>query len=160
MNSRKNTRALIFLVSLASVLAYFAVRSCGETDESRIRKVVYTGVLCVEQGDLARCLPLVSDRYSDEYGNSKLAFLKLVKGIFADFRDIKVEVKQLIVEVKGEEAEADVAFMCVFRKTGDAQLYYDNGKLKARFRKEGGRWKVHSVTYEGAGEMLFLQSVA
>ncbi len=160
MGSQKNTRALIFLVAIASVVAYFSVRSCGENDETRIRKVIYTGVLCVEGEDLRRCLPLVSDRYADEYGHSKLVFLKLVKDIFADFRDIKVEVKQLLVRIKADEAEADVAFTCIFRKLEETQLYYDNGKLKVHFRKEDGRWKVDGVAYEGAGEMLFLQSVA
>ena len=70
------------------------------------------------------------------------------------------KVDFLKIDIEGAQAAADISFKAYFRKPGDAQLYYDNGKLEVRLDKGSGRWKAVSIEYSGSSEILFLQTVA
>ncbi len=160
MESRKQLGIILGVVFFAIAL-YVMVRVLGEDDESRVRKVVYAGVLAIERHDLLMCGRLISDAYEDSYGYNKAAILQFISSIFKGQEFIKVEIKQLKIEVKEAGAEADIGFKSYFKKRGvDEKIYYDTGKLKVYFQKEDRRWKVREIKYTGSHELLFIQGVA
>lgn len=158
----KKQRAIIFMTILGAFLVYALIRIVTEDDEARIRKVVNAAVLAVEKCDAQKGDLLISDTYSDKYGNDKAALIRLIVNIFKDLREVNVDLKRLKIEVKPEEGkgEADIAFGLYFKKRADEQLYGDKAKLKVYFQKEGKLWKVHEVEYIGADELLFIQTIA
>jgi len=160
MNRNGKSGRIVFFVALAAAVLYLCVRLFSVDDESRIRKVVYSGVVGFEREDIFRCASIISDNYSDQYGNSKASFIGIIKDLFSDYSDLRVEIKQLQINVEKEGSGADVGFVCYFKKTGEKQIYYDKGKLKIIFRKEAGHWKIFSVDYSGSKDILFIQSVA
>lgn len=160
MESKKQFAIILGAVFCAIVL-YAMIRIFSEDDESRVRKTIYAGVLAVERQDILKCGLLLSDDYQDSYGHNKAMVLKFVSEIFKEYKSFKIHIKQLKIEIKESSAEADIAFKCYFKKWGDEKrMYYDTGKLKVHFDKEGRRWKVKKIEYTGANELLFIQSVA
>ena len=160
MNRHGKTGAIVFIVTLAAAVLYLCVRLLSVDDESRVRKVVYSGVVGFEREDILRCASIISDNYSDQYGNSRAVFIGIIKDIFSDYSDIRVEIKQLQIKAEENDSVADVGFVCYFKKTGQKQIYYDKGKLKIIFKKDDGRWKIYRVDYSGSKDILFIQSVA
>lgn len=161
MESKKQL-LLILGVAFCAVLVYGALRIFVTDDESLIRRVVYSAILNAERQDIPKCGEFVSEGYSDQYGNTKQALLDRVTRILKKFRQFKVVIKQLRIDVKDLKAEANIGFTFYFKKAQalDEKKYYDHGKLKVLFRKETGCWKVYEIGYTGSGELLFLQGVA
>lgn len=151
---------MVLFVAAFAVGLYFVVRGCGVNEESRVRSAVYAGVVALEKKNAIKCASLISESYQDKYGNDKVSFLKAVTEFFNEYQDLKIDIKQLKIEVRGPQAGAEARFVCYFKNSGDAQVYYDNGKLDLRFQKEEGLWKVRALEYSGSNEILFLQSVA
>lgn len=162
MDKRGVTRqGLIVLAVIFGALAlYAAVRILSENDEGRVRKVIRTATLGVENEDIARCSSFFSDSYFDAEGHDKAAALKILSDIFRSFRDLKVEIKQLKIKAREGGADAEIGFKCYMKKMGSEQIYYDAGKLRIIFKKEDDRWKARSVEYTGSDQMLFLNAVA
>ena len=160
MNREGKQGLFILSVVVVAIIVYAGLRVLGENEESRIRKVINTAVLAVEKNDTLRCASLVSGAYEDKYGNSKLTLLRIVQEIFNEYKDFKVVIKQMNIEIKDNASSADVAFTSYFKQAGESQIYYDSGKIKVGLIKEDGRWRIHNLEYLGSQEMLFLQSVA
>jgi hypothetical protein len=159
MESRRQ-RLLVFIFVLVAVTLYWSVRSFLENEESRVRKAVYAGALAVEREDLRRCAALISDSYADPSGNDKPMLLRAASSIFREYRKFRVEIKSLDIRLDDGQAQADIGVQCYFKKPDDERVYYDTGKLSVDFRKEGNRWCVASLAYEGMDELLFLPAVA
>lgn len=159
MESKKQL-SVILCVALGAILAYALIRSFSENDESRVRRVVYAGLVAFEKADIEKCAPLISGAYEDSFGNNKISVLKFFAKIFKDFKDFKVVVKKLKVKARGAEAGGEAWFTCYFKKIGDEKLYYDSGKIVFGFEKERKSWVVKKIEYIGSNELLFLQSVA
>ncbi len=151
---------VILCVSVIAILAYTLIRALSENDESRVRGLVYAGIVAVEKMDPAKCEMLISDTYEDASGNNKAAIVSFLLDIFKDFKDFKVVVKKILVKIDGADALGNIWFTCYFRKPGDEKLYYDSGKIEARFVKENKTWRVKKIEYSGSNELLFLHSVA
>jgi len=157
----KHPGRFIFGVVLLAVVSYALVTFLQENDETRIRRAVYAAVLGVERNEPARYGRVLSPLYKDEYGNDKAAVLKTVADAFKDYKPFKVEIKALKIETEGEGATTQIAYRCLFRKSGGAeQIYYDAGKLIACWRKETSGWKIVKIEYTGSQEMLLLPVVA
>ncbi len=158
-------RQLLFIFSVAVLAAgtYAAVRSFSQTEEARIRQAVYAAVAGVEQDDAVRYGRILSRFYQDDAGRNKLVLLKTAEEIFRDFRPLRVEIKQLTITLKEEEgsaAEVSIGFKCYFDHLEDGKLYYEAGRFEADFQKEGRAWKIRSLRYIDADEIMFIQAVA
>jgi len=156
----KRQLSVILCVVLGAIFAYALIRVSLENDESRVRRAVYAGIVALENTDIVKCAPLISDAYEDTFGNNKAEVLRFISEIFKDFKDFRVVVKKLKVKVKGTEAGGDVWFTCYFKKISDEKLYYDSGKIEFGFANEHKSWRVKKIEYSGSNELLFLQSVA
>lgn len=161
MESKK--QGLIILVFIVcAVFVYLFIRFVTEDEEARVRRVVYAGVLAVEKEDVLKCMSLVSSAYEDPNGNDKTYLMRIVTQIFKEFREFKVDIKKVKIEIGESGADSEVSFKCYFKKPGQDQIYFDTGRLKLHFQKEEDRWLVRSMEYLGAKELesLFLQGVA
>jgi hypothetical protein len=152
--------AWVLLVAVFAAGLYSVVRGCGVNEESRVRAAVYAGVVALEKKNMLKCASMVSESFRDKHGNDRASLLGGIKVFFNEYQDLKIDVKQLKIEIKGPQADCRARFVCYFKNTGDAQLYYDNGTLDLRFQKEEGLWKVRGLEYSGSNATLFLQSVA
>ncbi|QAT16508.1 hypothetical protein BU251_01575 [Candidatus Velamenicoccus archaeovorus] len=157
----KHPGRFIFGVAFLAVIGYALVSFLQENDEAKIRRTVYAAVLGVERNEPARYGRVLSASYKDEYGNDKASVLKIAADAFKDYKPFKVEIKALKTEVQGPEATTQIAYRCLFKKSGGSgQIYYDAGKLIASWRKETSGWKIVKIEYTGSQEMLFLPVVA
>lgn len=148
------------VVALCAASSYITLRFLQENDESRVRRVVNMAASAIEKEDVLVLASLVSEDYTDKDGNNKADVLAVVGAFLREFSDVKIEIKQLIIEFREGSAECEIAFRCFVKKKGDPQLYGDSGKLKVVFRKADSRWKVLGLEYRGVDELLFLQSAA
>jgi len=162
MESKKQ-RLLLLAVFFCAVVLYLAIRFFTENDEARVRRTIYATVLAVEKEDLLKCMSFVSSAYTDSTGHDKTTLARMTAQIFKEFRDFKVDIKKIKIEVQESAADSEISFRLYFKTLDRDQIYYDTGRLKLYFRKEeDGRWRVHSLEYQGAKEleMLMLQGVA
>jgi hypothetical protein len=155
-NSGKQ-RAMILIVALLAVVIYVSLRFLLADDETRIRRMVYKGIVAVEKKEIKSCAFLISDFYQDSYGYDKEQLLEAAGKIFEELRRIKVEIKKLVIEVEDLEAVGQIRLVCYFRKTNDTQLYYDSCKIRLVFVKEPKGWKIVTLEYFGSQELLLLQ---
>jgi len=159
---RKNPLIFIFSVAVLAAGIYAAVRFFGQTDETRIQRAIYAAVAGVEQANAARYGRILSPFYEDDEGRNKLVFLAAAADIFSSFRPLRVEIKQLTItlgEIEGT-AKAVIGFKCYFKHLKDGKLYYEAGRFEADFQKENGEWKIRSLRYIDADEVLSIQTVA
>ncbi len=160
---RKRQLLFILGVAVAAVGIYTAVRFFSQTEESRIQRAIYAAVAGVEQDDPQRYGRILSLSFRDDVGRNKLVLLRIVEEIFREFRPLRVEIKQLTITLGEEEkdtAEAVIGFKCYFKHAGDGKLYYEAGRFEADFQKEGRAWRIRSLRYIDADEIMFIQAVA
>lgn len=101
--SRK-TIALIFLIVVLPVVVYLLLPS----DSSRIKKLFREGAKAIEKKDPDAVMSKVSFNYRDEYGFTYLYIRESMKTVFQRMSNIRVERENLVVNVKGKSATADM----------------------------------------------------
>ena len=160
MTDSRRQLLFIFAVAVGAVCLYAAIRFLTEDDPARIRRGIYTSVLGLDKKDVSRYGGIISSQYQDAEGNNKLTLLKLVEDSLSGFEPVKCDVKQLTVEMKeNAAAEATVGFKFYFKNTRDQKLYYEAGRVKAYFFKEGRSWRIRHLDYMDAKEIYSIQSV-
>ena len=116
----------------------------------------------VEQSDASRYGAIISLAYRDAAGRNKLGLLRTAEEIFLEFRPLRVEIKQLTITIAedGKSGEAIIGFKCYFKRMPEGKLYYEAGRFEAGFMKEGQEWRIRSLNYIDADEIMFIQAVA
>ncbi len=160
MPGKVNQGVLVVIVAICAVLAYWAIRFATQDEESRLRKLIYSAVVMVEREDIDKCGLLMSPDYQDSYGNNKKEILDLIKKTFRDFHNLKVDIKNIKIEIDGPGAKASIGFMACFKVKDGEQFYYDTGKLGLSFKKQKSLWKIFSIEYVSLNELLFMEAVA
>jgi len=138
----KKTIGLIFLIIIMPVVVYLLVPS----DASRIKKLFKEGAKAVEREDIDAVMSKVSFNYRDEYGFTYLYIKESMKSVFQQWGDIKIEYENLIVNVKGKSATAEIDVR-VIASIGDNTGYImgDLSKpahLTFTLEKERTKWLV------------------
>ncbi len=105
----------LFLIVLAAVLGavaiYLGVSELIVTDEERIEALVEQVCQLVANEDLAGCMAFVSDDFTyqpKEVNKGRLA--SIAQGIFAQADSLEVNVSELQIEIKGDEATVLLRF--------------------------------------------------
>jgi len=161
--NRKKQLFFIVGVALAALGIYALVRTLSQTDETRIQRVIYAAVTGVESNDPARYGRILSLSYQDEVGRNKIVLLKVVEEIFAEFRPLRVEIKQLTItlgEDDPETAQVTIGFKIYFKRLPEGKMYYEAGRFETDFVREGREWRIRSLSYIDADEIMFIQAVA
>ena len=81
MNSGHQLKVIV-VVSVSALLIYGLIRTLSVDDESRVKKVIYTGALAVEQRNLFRCASLIDESYQDDSGYDKMNVLGFLREFF------------------------------------------------------------------------------
>ncbi|MBI5493293.1 MAG: hypothetical protein HY893_10230 [Deltaproteobacteria bacterium] len=147
------SRLFILLLALAVIIP-----ACGKksTDEELVRKAVDRAVRNVEEKDVSAFMKLVSKDYRDNEGNDYNG----VKGILVyellRKERVRVFVRSLAVEVKGDEAliDARVALVRGMDAEGVKDIIPENAeamRFNVVFRKEGGDWKAVNASWTHLG---------
>jgi hypothetical protein len=138
----KKTIALTFLIIVLPVVVYLLLPS----DASRIKKLFRQGTEAIEKKDIDAVMSKVSFNYRDEYGFTYLYVRESMKSLFQRMTDIKVEYENLIVNVKGKSATAEIDVR-VIASIGDNTGYImgDVSKpvhLTFTLEKERTKWLI------------------
>ena len=138
----KKTIALTFLIIVLPVVVYLLLPS----DASRIKKLFRQGTEAIEKKDIDAVMSKVSFNYRDEYGFTYLYVRESMKSVFQRMSDIKVEYENLIVNVNGKTATADMDVR-VIASIGDNTGYImgDLSKpahLTFTLEKERTKWLI------------------
>jgi hypothetical protein len=98
----KKTIVFLFILILTPVIIYLIWPS----NESRIKKLFKEGSQAIEQQDLETVMSKVSFNYCDEYGLTYLYLKELIKSVFQQMDDIKVEYENVKIAVHNDTATA------------------------------------------------------
>ncbi|MBN1919081.1 MAG: hypothetical protein JW889_14340 [Verrucomicrobia bacterium] len=142
---------IAFLVVLVGIAAYLLIKERVTSEEARIRALIVDIERAVEKKKLSKCLGVVADNYTDNFGQeSKAKLEKRLHELFQMARKIDVTVEDVSIDIRGDEA--DIAMTVI----ASAELYYlghfslNNEVEHTRFellaRKDHGHWKVVRAT--------------
>lgn len=138
----KKTIAILFLLLLTPVILYLLWPS----DESRIKKLFKEGSAAIEKEDLEAVMSKVSFNYQDEYGFNYLHIKEMMKYVFQQMSDIKVEYENLRINVADKTATADMDVMVLATISGDTGYVLGDlarpAHLKFTLEKERSKWSV------------------
>ena len=144
MVSELSKKSILFLLILFAlpVILYFLWPS----DESRIKKLFKEGSRAIEKEDLDGVMSKVSFTYRDESGLTYLYMKELMKSVFQQMNDIKVEYENLKINVNNKTATAEMDVR-IIATTGNDTGYIlgDLPKplhLKFTLEKEKTKWLV------------------
>ena len=138
----KKTIAIFFLLLLTPVILYFLWPS----DESRIKKLFKEGSAAIEKEDLEAVMSKVSFNYQDEFGFNYLYIKEMMKHVFQQMSDIKVEYENLRINVTDKTATADMDVMVLATISGNTGYVLGDlakpAHLKFTLEKERSKWSV------------------
>ncbi|MFZ3138678.1 MAG: hypothetical protein WA126_14950 [Thermodesulfovibrionales bacterium] len=138
----KKTIAILFLLLLTPVILYLLWPS----DESRIKKLFKEGSAAIEKEDLEAVMSKVSFNYQDEYGFNYLYIKEMMKHVFQQMSDIKVEYENLKINVADKTATADMDVMVLATISGNTGYVLGDlakpAHLKFTLEKERSKWSV------------------
>jgi len=100
----KKTVILLCLLIISPIIIYFL----WPTDESRIRKLFREGAKAIEARKVEEVMSKVSFNYTDEYGMNYIYMKEALTRIFQKMDKFSVEYKINNIEVKDENAFAEV----------------------------------------------------
>jgi hypothetical protein len=100
----KKTIALLFILIVTPVIIYLLWPS----DESRINKLFKEGSQAIEKEDLETVMSKVSFNYRDDYGFTYLYLKELMKTLFKQMDDIKIEYENIEINVHDKTATAEM----------------------------------------------------
>jgi hypothetical protein len=139
--SRKTIAFLVFLFA-APVLIYLLWPS----DESMIRKLFREGAKAAEEKKVDDIMSKVSFNYSDEHGLTYLYLKEGVGRIFRELDSINVEYEIKGIEVRDDNATAEVDLRVIAGRGQDAGYVAGNAAsplhVKFFLEKERTKWLV------------------
>jgi hypothetical protein len=138
----KKAIALLFILIVTPVIIYLLWPS----DESRIKKLFREGSQAIEQEDLETVMSKVSFHYRDEHGLTYLYLKELMKTLFKQMEDIKIEYENIEINVQDSTATADMDVL-ILATMGDNTGYIlgdlsEPAHLTFSLEKERTKWLV------------------
>ena len=100
----KKTIAFLFILIVTPVIIYLIWPS----DESRIKKLFKEGSQAIENEDLETVMSKVSFNYHDEHGFTYLYLKELMKTVFKQMDDMKIDYENIEINVHDKTATADM----------------------------------------------------
>ena len=108
----KKTIFILTILIITPLIIYFLWPS----DESRIKKLFKEGANAIEQEDIETVMSKVSFNYRDEYGFTYLYLKELMKSIFRQMKDIKIDYENMKITIDDKTATVymDVLILATF----------------------------------------------
>lgn len=149
--------AVIFkIVALFALVAVgLALVSCGKelTDEEKIEALIRDAAEKAEAKDIRGVLQYVSESYKDKEGNDRDQIKGLLFVYFHGYEKIGIFVRDIEVEVNGDNASAVVKLIF----TGGAEIIPDSGSgyvLDLKLKREEGDWRVVRAGWTESGGLF------
>jgi hypothetical protein len=138
----KKSIAILILLLIIPVILYLLWPS----DESRIKKLFKEGSAAIDKEDLEAVMSKVSFNYQDEYGVNYLYIKEMMKHVFQQMNDIKVEYENLKINVTDKTATADMDVIVLATISGNTGYVLGDlakpAHLKFTLEKERSKWSV------------------
>lgn len=139
---RKKTIAFLLTAIVTPLIIYLVWPS----DESRIKKVFKEGSRAIEKEDLETVMAKVSFNYRDEYGMTYLYLKELMKSVFKQAEDIKIEYDNVRITVLDDTATTNMDVL-ILATMGNNTGYIlgdlsEPAHLTFTLEKERTRWLV------------------
>lgn len=100
----KKTIVLLFILIVTPIIIYLLWPS----DESRIKKLFKEGSQAIEKEDLKTVMSKVSFNYRDDYSFTYLYLKELMKTLFKQMDNIKIEYENIEINVHDKTATAEM----------------------------------------------------
>jgi len=143
----KTVSSVAFLVAVAALAVYLLVKQHVTGEEARIRKLIGDMQQAFENKKLSKCLAVVADNYSDNFGHGSKEELETdLRALFHPAHELHVRIEDPDIRVEGDRATVALTV------TGTANTILGDFRFQdvvkyTRFelllRKERGRWKVY-----------------
>jgi hypothetical protein len=155
---------LIALVLVVSALTAFIAMRLLTTERQRVTRVVNDLVARAESRDPAGLCEHLTDDYTDSHGFDRASLRSFLSGLVPFARSVSIEVRDLevVIDERREGADAEGAGSGKHRTataTFDANVVAEprdrvglppwrgSSKVRLRFRKEEGKWRVYRAEY-------------
>jgi len=151
MLSRPLLTAMIIIVMLTA--GAWLWRTCTESDEAKIHRLVETGKNAVEEKSLHGVISLMSPDYHDDLGLTVESVRPMLQRLFLGVQGLRVEIRdQTLSDLSGgAEATAHLSLAVVVSGAVQGQPLYLMGtpsqpeRLTLTVVKEGRHWLVREV---------------
>jgi hypothetical protein len=131
-----------WLLPVIIAAAAFAFDYFVETDSEQVRDVIVRAVKAVEKGKSDALEPLISEDYHDSLHKTKYSLMYHSRA-WLEERIIEKNVCRIVsIDVNSPDATAIFTVRVVFDPRGPVYEYvkFMFFKIRADFRKEGGKW--------------------
>jgi hypothetical protein len=125
----RSRKFIVLAVIAALILVYVLYDRCTDSPEKRIKHCIKQAIEAVEHGDSLGLMALVSHDYNDELGLDYMMVSGIVLRSMTKYKDIKVKVANLKIEVTDKNAQATFS---VRVDATDASTIRPDGQLPDR----------------------------
>ena len=134
------------IIALVLFLAISTIKTFFQSEEDRIRNIIFQAKRATENEKLLKCISYVSFDYQDNYGNDRRNLMLIAKQVFDTYDKLVINLKDISVNIKDNVAETEIsAVVFGVRKETEKErriLEQDSGRFKVFFKKEDKNWKV------------------
>jgi len=151
MFSRPLLTVMMIIVMLTT--GAWLLRTCTESDEAKIHRLVETGKNAVEEKSLRGVISLMSPDYHDDLGLTVESVRPMLQRLFLGVQGLRVEIRDQTLSdlTGGAEATAHLSLAVVVSGALQGQPLYLMGtpsqpaRLTLTVVKEGRHWLVREV---------------
>lgn len=148
--------ALIDLVLIAIVVGFFVLRPAPVDERTEVLRLIAEAERAIEQKRPSDLMALISDDYSDDYGNDRRTVQRLVLAGARQQAEIDLTVQVTDITVNGDTATftAEVDYSLGRPVSPDSATHLT---VRGWLRREGRRWRVVRAEGWQAAENSYLQ---
>ena len=112
MFDSKKRKLLIGLIAIIVVL-FFVFKNTFFSDESRIKRLIFSAKDATEKEDLVKCLSFLAYDFSDNLGNDRSTIALMAKVIFDRYDKIKISIKPRIFSNTINNTSSNITYIYI-----------------------------------------------
>ncbi len=147
-----------FILCVLMVFGCMLITGCGKgtSDEELLKALVRDTATLIEKKDVKAALKHFSDDFADDKGNDKKMVKSLLLVQMLRGGKIKIYIRDVKVEVKGDKALLDVRSFVVRGDEAETDIIPDERqglRMSIVCQKEKGEWKYLSAEWGEVGAL-------
>lgn len=144
------TRTRIIIVAAAAIFALILIfKMCSGDDDAEIRALMGEMVAAAEARNTQEFMKHFSLKYKDSGGNSYFVIQQMIKRLFDQLEELKVEINNLDIYVAGDSAYASMEVITRGKMRGQMSHPFGSEQKpqtpRITFNKERMTWKIVKV---------------
>lgn len=136
----------IIIIALVLFLVTSMVKTFFQSEEDRIRNVLFQAKRAAEKEKLLKCISYVSLEYQDSYGNDRRNLMLIAKELFDTYDKLIIDLREVNIHVENDIAKTEISVVIFGIRRGTERkekiFEQDSGKFRVFFKKEEKDWKV------------------